>query len=60
NIIDDETPMVTQIAETKAAITDNKEELQRFIILETFQSLVSIDGVAKLKPALYPCKRMMI
>ncbi|CAF1563263.1 unnamed protein product, partial [Rotaria sordida] len=46
--------MVTQIAETKAAITDNKEELQRFIILETFQSLVSIDGVAKLKPALYP------
>ncbi|CAF3810072.1 unnamed protein product, partial [Rotaria sordida] len=52
--IDDETPMDTQMAETKAAIKNNEEELQRFIIRETFQLLVSVDGVAKLKPALYP------
>ncbi|CAF1209454.1 unnamed protein product [Rotaria sordida] len=45
--IDDETPMVTHMAEAKAAIKSNEEELQRFIIRETFQLLVSVDRVAK-------------
>ncbi|CAF1437627.1 unnamed protein product [Rotaria sordida] len=54
--VDDE----IQMTETMAVMKDNKEELQRFIIREIFQLLDSVDGVAKLKPALYPCERIKI
>ncbi|CAF1439991.1 unnamed protein product [Rotaria sordida] len=54
--VDDE----IQMTETMAVMKDNKEELQRFIIREIFQLLNSVDGVAKLKPALYPCERIKI